>query len=159
MSILVKAHPAPAARTKETKQMAYLYAALLVVLAVTQLFTFDEFIELVPAFHLPFGAGFTYALAPLIVAAEVFAIPFLLRMQLSVAFRWLSMLCGWFVAAMWTFISFWVVLTYPPVETIGYFGTIVTLVPGWWAVCVGLALCILAVWASWGLWPGRRTKK
>ena len=97
MSILVKATPAPTARTKETKQMAYLYAGLLVVLAVTQLFTFDEFIELVPAFNLPFGTGFTYALAPLIVATEVFAIPFLLRMQLSVAFRWLSMFCGWFV--------------------------------------------------------------
>ena len=159
MSILVKATPAPPARTKETKQVAYIFAGLLVVLAVTQLFTFDEFIELVPAFNLPFGTGFTYALAPLIVAAEVFAIPFLLRMQLSIAFRWLSMLCGWFVALIWTFISFWIVLTYPPVETVGYFGTIVTLIPGWWAVFVGFALCILAAWTSWGLWPGRRTKK
>lgn len=158
MSILVKATPAPAARTKETQRMSYLYAGLLVVLAVTQLFTFEEFIELVPAFNLPFGQGFTYALAPLIVATEVFAIPFLLRMKLSVAFRWLSMLCGWFVAAMWTFISFWIVLTNPAVETVGYFGTLVTLVPGWWAVCVGGALCILAVWTSWGLWPGARAK-
>lgn len=159
MSILVKATPAPTARTKETKQMAYLYAGLLVVLAVTQLFTFDEFIELVPAFNLPFGTGFTYALAPLIVATEVFAIPFLLRMQLSVAFRWLSMFFGWFVAAMWAFISIWIVTTNPDIETVGYFGTLVTLVPGWWAVCIAFALGILAAWTGWGLWPGRRTKK
>ena len=159
MSMLVKSTPAPAARTKESKQMAYLFAGILVVMAVLQLFTFDDFIELIPAFHLPLGPGATYALAPLIVAAEVFAIPFLLRMQVSVAFRWLSMVCGWFVASSWTLISIWIATTRPAVETAGLFGTKVPLLSAWSVVSIACALCILAIWTSWGLWPGRQAKK
>ena len=159
MSVLVKATSAPKPRTKESRQMAILFAALLVLFAVTQLFTFDEFLELVPAFNVPFGPLFTYTLAPLIVVAEVFALPFLLGMSVSPAFRWLSMFFGWFVAGVWTFISLWIVTTNQAVETIGFFGTIVNPAPGWWAVFIALALCILAAWTSWGLWPGKRAKK
>jgi len=159
MSILVKTTPAPKPRTKESRQMAILFAGLLVVFAVTQLFTFDEFIELIPALALPVGEVMTYSLAPLIVVAEVFALPFLLGMAVSTAFRWLSMFFSWFVAAAWTFISFWVVFTQPAVETIGFLGTLVPLVPGTWAIFISLALCILAAWTSWGLWPGKRSKK
>lgn len=156
MSILVKATPAPAARTDSTKKVAIIYAGILVVLAVTQLFTFAEFIQLVPSYNLPVSEQFAYALASIIVAAEVFAIPFLLRMKLSPAFRWLSMMLGWLVAALWIFISTWIVTTQPLVDSVGYLGTLVDLIPGWWAVMVAFALGILAGWASWGLWPGRR---
>jgi len=156
MSILVKATPAPRARTDATKQIAILYAGILVVLAVTQLFTFDKFIELIPTFELPLSIAATYALAPTLIAAEVFAIPFLLRMTLSPAFRALSMALGWLVALLWTLISLWVVLIQPTAETVGFLGTLVDLVPGWWAVLVSISFGILAAWASWGLWPGKR---
>ncbi len=152
MSILVKATPAPVPRTDTAKQISLLYAAILVVLVVTQLFSFDEFIELFSAFDLPGGA----ALAPIVIVVELFAIPFLLRMALSPAFRWLSMSLGWFAAAIWLFVSWWVATTYPDVTTIGFFGTILDVAPGWWAVLVSLAFGILAAWSSWGLWPGSR---
>lgn len=138
--------------------MAIFLAGVLVVFSLAQLFTFDEFVELIPAFELPFNGAVEYLLAPLIIAAEVFAIPFLLGMTLSVAFRWLSMMLGWFEFAFWTFVSLWVVLTKPAVETMGFLGTAVPLIPGWWAVFVLLALCIAVAWTSWGLWPGRRSK-
>lgn len=135
-----------------------LYAVILVIFAVGQLFTFDKFIELVPSFQLPLGEVLQFAVAPLLVMAEVLALPFLLRMTLSPAFRWLSMVCGWLVAGLWTGISTWVVITRPAVDTIGYLGTIGELTPGWWALFVPIALAILAVWSSWGLWPGKRSK-
>lgn len=158
MSIFVKTTIAPKPRTKEAKQVSLFYAGVLVVFVVTQLFTFDTFIELIPAFNLPLGPMMTFALAPLLVASELFAIPFLLRMQLSVAFRWLSMMLGWLVAGIWIGITAWVAGTEPAVATIGFLGTLVDLVPGWWAVFISFALGILAIWSSWGLWPGLRKK-
>lgn len=158
MQVFVKATAAPAARTKESRKIALLYAVILVVFALAQLFTFDEFIELIPAFQLPLGTALPFVIAPLVVAAEVFALPFLLGMAVSPAFRWLSMFCGWLVAGLWAFISAWVAITHPPVETVGFLGTLAPLTPGWWAIFVSLALCILAAWASWGLWPGKRRK-
>lgn len=152
MSIFVQATPAPAAKSHETKQIATLYAGLLTVLAVAQLFTFDEFIELFPLLGLP------VAFAPLIVACEVFALPFLLRMRLSPAFRALSMGLGWFVAVGWLFISI-VAVQQGASDTVGYLGTLVSLSPGWWAVLIAASFGILAAWSSWGLWPFRRSGK
>jgi hypothetical protein len=158
MSILVKALPAAKPRTDNAKKISLLYAAILVVFVVAQLFTFDEFLALILSFNLPLNDTWAYALAPILVAAELFALPFLLRMKLSVAFRWLSMLLGWLVPIIWFFISIWVVTMQPEAETVGFLGTVVNLVPGWWAVLASFALGILAAWASWGLWPGPRAK-
>jgi hypothetical protein len=157
MTIFAKVSTPPLPRTKDTVKVSLLYAGVLVVMAVAQLFTFDGFIELVASFNLPFSETGDAVIAPLIIAFEVFAIPFLLRMRLSQAFRWLSMLCGWSVALLWAFISIWVVTTNPAVSTIGFLGTALTLIPGWWAVCISLAFGILAGWSGWGLWPGPLT--
>lgn len=157
MSMFAKVTPAPEPRTDRIRKISLLYAGILVVFALAQLYTFDTFIELIPSFNLPFNDTFAYALAPIIVATEVFALPFLLTMNLSVAFRWVSMILGWIVPALWFFISGWIVITQPTAETVGFLGTVVDLVPGWWAILVSIALGILATWASWGLWPGPRS--
>ena len=128
------------------------------VFLVAQLFSFDSFLELIPSFALPLSGAWAYALAPIIVASELFALPFLLRMKLSVAFRWLSMALGLLVPALWFFICLWVVTMQSNIETVGFLGTAVDMVPGWWAVMASLSLGVLAVWSSWGLWPGSRSK-
>lgn len=156
MSILAKPTDAPIARTEATRQVSVLYAAVLVIFVMAQLFTFEEFLELVLTFNLPITQGFAYTLALLIVVFELFAIPFLLRMKLSYAFRWLSMMCGWLAASVWTLVSVWIVTTQQIVSTVGFTGTVGYLTPGWWAVLVAISLCILAAWSSWGLWPGAR---
>ena len=159
MSILVKTTPAPKARTKETVKISIIYAAILTIMAVTQLFTFEDFLEHMQNLALPLGEVLIYALGPLIVIAEVFAIPFLLRMSLSPAFRYVSMFFGWFVAAIWLYISIWTAAFNTQVETVGFLGTLVNLPTGWWAVFMSITLVILATWSSWGLWPGKRSKK
>lgn len=159
MSILPKAGTATPAKTKESKQIAVVYAIVLVAFALAQLYTFDEFIGLIPSLDLPVGAVMIYALAPAIVAAEVFGLPFLLRMKLSIGFRWFSMVMGWLAAALWLFVTLSVMVSGAGATTIGFLGTVVDLVPGWWAIMVPLAMGILATWASWGLWPAKRAKK
>lgn len=158
MSIFAKPTLAPKPRSKDASRIAFFYAFIVLVMAVTQLFTFDSFLELIVSFGLPLGDQFSYFIGAFIVTVEVFALPFLLRMSLSKAFRWVSMICGWVVALMWLQLTTWVVITARPVDTIGFLGTLVGLIPGWWAVFASIALVILASWASWGLWPGKRKK-
>jgi hypothetical protein len=156
MTVFAKTTAAPEPKTRRAFHIALLYAVLLTGMALAQLYTFDEFIEIIPSLSLPVGEALGYLIAPLIVVLEVFALPFLLRMRLSPAFRFVSMLFGWGVPLVWLAISLWLVVTAQPVVTIGFLGGIGELAPGWWAVLVSVALGILAAWASWGMWPVAR---
>ena len=159
MSFFVKSIPAQEPRTKESKKIAIFYAVILVILAVAQLFSFEEFLVHFQSIGLPISNEQAYILAPVIVIAEVFALPFLLRMRLSPAFRFLSMFLGWLVAGLWVFVTFWLASTQSQADTVGFLGTVVNLMPGWWAVFISLSFAVLAAWSSWGLWPGKRTGK
>ncbi len=140
-------------KSRNAGYMSLLYAAVLVIFVVAQLFSFSEFLVLLQGFSLPGGSILAYFAATLLVTAEVFALPFLLSMKLSVAMRFLSMFMGWVVALMWIFITLWLNINVSDATNVGFLGTVVELVPGWWAFCVSLALAILSIWASWGMWP------
>jgi hypothetical protein len=153
MKFFVEAVPARAPRTKESKNVSYLYATILVVFVLAQLFTFDDFLRLVTSFYVPGGKAVSYFLASLIVSGEVLALPFLLGMSASPLMRVISMVLGWIVPAIWIFFAIWLNVTINAVTNIGFLGTVVNLTPGWWAVCFGIGMAILAAWASWGMWP------
>lgn len=156
MSIFAEPTVARTPRSKQSSQMAVLYAGFITLMLVAQLFTFDEFLILLGTFAFPFTIATAYIIGALLVTVELFALPFLLRMTVSHAFRWVSMVCAWFVSGLWLFLSVWAVTRVPSVESIGFLGSL-PLTPGWWAVMVSLSFIILATWSSWGLWPGRRT--
>lgn len=158
MSFFIQPTYAPQPRGEATVPISLLYAGILTVMAVSQLFTFEEFLSLLQSFDLPMSAAMAYVLGPVIVVCEVLALPFLLRMSLSPAFRWLSMVLGWLVPILWLFLSMWVLASGAQAETFGFLGTVVSLTPGWWGVLLSLWLGVIAAWASWGLWPGLRGK-
>lgn len=159
MKFFVQPTPAPKPKTEAVMRISLLYAVLLVVMIVAQLFTFEGFIELIISFKLPVSDGVVSAIATVLVAYELFALPFLLRMSVSPAFRWVSMVCGWLVSLVWLSITMSLVLSNSTVDTIGFLGTIGNLAPGWWAVFISLLFGVMAAWASWGMWPVRKTKK
>jgi len=159
MSMFVQAQPAPKPKTEAAKQVSLFYAAFLTIMLVAQLFTFDTFIELIVSFSLPISTALIAALPAIIVATELFALPFLLRMRISAAFRWVSMACGWLVALLWTAVTFYLAVSATQVETVGFFGTVIELIPGWWAVFVSLLFASMAAWSSWGLMSEANTKK
>ncbi|MDB5161670.1 MAG: rane protein of unknown function [Candidatus Saccharibacteria bacterium] len=159
MSLLPVATVAPKAKTKDVTRIATFYAILLVIFAVSQLFTYESFLQLMVSFGLPGGTQFTYFLTSLLVVAEVFALPFLLRLPLSRAFRWFSLGCAWLVPVIWMFVTVVVAGYDLPADNIGFLGTVVSIMPGWWAVFISTAFFILAAWASWGMWPGKTRKK
>lgn len=81
------------------------YAGLLTILALAQLFTFEDFIEILPAAVGAPNSQYAGLLAPLIVVCEVFALPYLLRMSVSPAFRGVSMVFGWLVPLFWLIVA------------------------------------------------------
>jgi len=156
MSILPVPTVAPVAKTNDARRVAIFYAGILAVMAIAQLFTFDTFLELVETFGFPGGTSYAYLLSAVLVAAEVFALPFLLRMPLSPAFRWVSMVLGWLAATVWIKITTWLVLQGSVVASVGFLGTVVDVMPSWWTIFMSLTFGILAAWSAWGLWPGKR---
>ncbi len=155
MSILPLPTAAPKPKTKDVQRIATFYAAIIVIMLVAQLFTFDTFVMLVKEFNFPGGTRYASFLSAFIVITEVFSLPFLLRMPLSQAFRWVSLVSGWLVAALWLYISLWLVLQDSIVNNIGFLGTAIATIPGWWAIFISLAFGLLAAWASWGMWPAK----
>ena len=161
MNILDKVMLVEKPKTAESQKIAYMYAAILVIFCLTQLFTFDKFLVLLESFGFPGDAPIAHLIGSIIVASEVLALPFLLRLKISRSMRVTSMTLGLLVPIAWLKISLWLALTASTVLNIGFFGTIIPMMPGWWAVFVSIALGILAAWASWGMWPfaaGHSTK-
>lgn len=140
-------------KTKDSEKMAYFYAGLLVLIVFCQLFTFDDFLKLFVSYSLPGGEVMANFMASFIVVSEVFALPFLLRMSLSRLMRIVSMVFSWIVAASWLKISIWLIISDDSTSNFGLLGTLVHLNIGWWAIFFCLAMCTMAAWSSWGLWP------
>ena len=145
--------PAPTPKTPRIVPIATLYAAILTLMAVSQLFYFEEFISLIGSFWLPVDRAGVYVIASSIVIAEVFALPFLLRMYLSPLMRLVSMTFGWIVPAIWLILCVWIQLQTHALSNIGFLGEVVDIPPGWWSIVFSASLGVLAAWASWGMWP------
>lgn len=158
MSILSKATSPKKPKTPDSVRAAYLYAGILTVFVLSQLFAFDEFLNLFAVFGIGVAVLPTNLIATLLMICELFAIPFLLGMRLNHVFRYISMFMGWAASAGWLVIVLHQNLTRVYINNVGFLGTKVKLAQGWWSVSFALALCILAAWSSWGLWPGKRKK-
>jgi len=155
--MFVSAIEASPPKTKNTRTISLLFAGSLVVLLVSQLFSFEDWPAAILQLGLPGGETMARTIAALMVTFELLALPFLLAMRLSPAFRIVSMVCGWLVAVKWFSLTLWEVIVAHTNASI-LLGTTVPLPVGWWNVCIALALCVLAAWASWGMWPKKSSK-
>lgn len=160
MSIFVASTPAAEPKSPVVEKAALLLAGIVIVLVLSQLFSFEKFPEVIQALALPgVGDGYSVLIAALIVVAEVLMVPFLLRMRLIPVMRIASMVAGWFVALWWIFVTLWQNLLPTGPADAAFLGATVSAPVGWWAVCLMLGMGVLVVWVSWGLWPLRRVVK
>ncbi len=157
MRFFVQSTPAPKPKTKNIFLISVATAGVFVVLAVAQLFTYEKF----PAFLAEVWGNEetvkTHLSAALIVIVEVAAIPFLLSMRLSPAMRFVSMISGWLVAAVWLIGSLQGNIL--GVANSAFLGATIPLVQGWWSVFFSLALGVLVAWSSWGMWPSHNESR
>jgi glucan phosphoethanolaminetransferase (alkaline phosphatase superfamily) len=140
--------PPPRINGKYGNAVSLTVAGLFVLMAVSQLYAFEDFVPLITSFGLGGGEARATIIASVLVAAEVLALPYLLRMHLSPLFRIFSMVLGWIVAVLWLFIAVSVYLSVNNVQDAGFLGTAITVPFGWWSVLYALALCILVAWVS-----------
>lgn len=159
MSFFVQSAPARAPKTKNIRGISIALAGIITLMAVAQLFKFEEFPRVIEETWLPVGGDMSLLWAAFIVILEVLALPFLLAMYLSKAMRITSMVAGWLIAVVWLKITIWENISGSITANSGLLGATLPLPVGWWNVLLCLALGILVAWASWGMWPfARRTK-
>lgn len=157
MSFFVSPSNALPAKTPLAERVAVAVAGLFVVLAVGQLFEFENFPTTLYDMWLPgMNQGLSVLVAGLVVTLEILAIPFLLRMRLSPLMRIVSMVAGWVVAVWWLVVLTWQNVNPAALTNNGLLGSTAELPIGWWSVTLMLGVGILIVWSSWGLWPLNR---
>lgn len=153
MKTFPQATPPAPLKTEHIRPISLFYAVILIVMAVGQLFSFEKFIPLIDSFDLPGGQGMGTLVAGLVVVAEVFALPFLIRMRVSPLMRWVSVFCAGLVPLLWALLSIWLNVTMNAIDNVGFVGVKIEAPVGWWAVLYSMALGVLAAWSIWGLWP------
>jgi hypothetical protein len=159
MELFVQAVAPSRPKTKNIRTVGVALAGVFVVMAVAQLFTYEEFPGVIAAMWLPWGEDVASVRAALIVVLEVAAVPFLLAMRLSPAMRFLSMISGWLVVAAWFAASVLQNMSSGVIANSGFLGAAVKLPVGWWNILFCLALGVLATWAAWGMWPLKKRRK
>ncbi|HET6747087.1 MAG TPA: hypothetical protein VFH06_03215 [Candidatus Saccharimonadales bacterium] len=158
MSFFAQATPPSKPRTKNIQAVSLLAAGIIALMAVTQLFTFEDLPAVISGLWVPGGIAAAQTIAAVLVVTEVLSLPFLLSLRLSPLFRFVSMLLGWGVAALWILLTFWENLMVGTISNSGMLGATIPLPPGWWSVLFSIALAILVGWASWGMWPNLKQK-
>ncbi|HEU4715811.1 MAG TPA: MauE/DoxX family redox-associated membrane protein [Candidatus Saccharimonadales bacterium] len=158
MSVFVQATQAPKPKTKNIRTVGVALAGVFVVMAVAQLFTFEDFPAVIAAMWLPGGEGLAPVRAAFIVALEVGAVPFLLGMRLSPAMRVCSMVAGWLAILAWFVVTIMQNLSTGVIVNNGMLGATVKLPVGWWNPLLIVAMGILAAWAAWGMWPFKKRR-
>lgn len=144
-------------RNHTAKIAAWVYAGILVVMTLGQLFSFEKFIPLIRDYWLPGGEGTGTLVACLIVISQVFALPFLLRMPLSPLMRWFSLSCGVAAACLWLLLGTVAVVAENAMTNSGVLGMKIVVPSGAPQLLWAVGMSALAAWAAWGLWP-RTTK-
>lgn len=160
MSFFVQSTPSPELKAENIKIASIALAGVFVLLAVAQLYSYEDFPDVLASLWLPGGRPLATVLAALLVVSEVLAVPFLLSMRLSPAMRVMSMVAGWLAIVAWLKIAISINLTTNATTNSGILGATIPVSPGWWMVGLFIALGALVAWVSWGMWPlSRRFQK
>lgn len=155
MSFFVQSSAASKPKTRQVRYASIALTAIFIVLAVAQLYSYEDFPDVIASMWLPGGRLFASIWAAIIVILEVAALPFLLSFQLSLAMRVVSMVAAWIALAFWLVISIWETTSVNALSNGGILGATVSVAPGWWLVGTIVALGIMMAYVSWGMWPRR----
>lgn len=107
MATMVKQTPPPPLKTKNPRLTAipYVYASILVVLALLQLVFFENLVAATAEYLRPITAEKATIVAVALISVQVFALPFLLRLPLSRLARLLSALIAYVGPFFWAAIA------------------------------------------------------
>lgn len=126
--------------------LGYVAAGAIALLAVIHLFRIDTLVPIVDEV-LPGGTGVASLFIVIVVLAEVFAIPFLLRMKLSPLAHVFSGFLAILAPLMWTLLAVW---SFTTDLSIGIFGGFIDVPATWYVITlcfIWLSFNFYALWA------------
>ena len=118
-------------------------AMVITLLLIAQLYTFEDFPEVIESFGLPGGSITVVLLVALIPLVELLSLPYLLSMETDRRIVRVSRYAALGVGVMWALISTLILLSAQPTAQSGIFGATIPLTCGFWAIAYS-ALLILA---------------
>lgn len=152
-----RAEKAEKPKKQYVEAIAYFQAIILVVIAFMQLYDLQDFLAILQNLDLGTRSQ-TYLMGCFIIWAEIFSLPFLLRMKLSFAFRAFSMFLLWSVTIFWLYLSVWLTSSIQdPVES-GLLGGIVPVESGIQLFVFAILFGACSINNIWGLRPLKRNK-
>lgn len=120
-------------------------AVLFLMMAMFQLFTFEQFFSVVQSHSLPGGDLVTRALTYIIPLIELAALPYLLSMNISTRMRQISRTTVLAVPALWIVVTLWTFLHTNSSTNVGLFGATISVYADWWALTYLALLVISAI--------------
>lgn len=136
---------------------AFVLGLVMLTLAVTQLFQFEDFPAVIQAMQIPGGAVVAWLLAGLIPLLEIASLPYLFSMRLSKQFRRVSMWAGVSAGIVWLVITTWTSINMGLTVQSGLFGATIVTPSGWWSVLFA-TLLVWSFWLTIRELPKRRSK-
>lgn len=140
--------------TRNQALVATTIAAIFTTMAVSQLFAFEDYPQLITTMKLIADPSWSLPVGALVVIGEVFSLPFLLRMRLSPLMRVLSKYSGWLTLFYWFVVSLWQVIAPFTIVNSGFLGVKISILEGW-----SLLIFVVGVMVGFGYVGMPRRKK
>lgn len=135
----------PPKQDSRTRLFGNLLAAVMLVLALSQLIGFEKMKDVLMTYWPASMAQMALPLAALLVVLEVFAIPYLLAMRLSPLMRIVSAKCGLLVSLYVIAVGVYGATAAPVGVNAGILGGYVSLAGDWWTILLGLIMLALLI--------------
>lgn len=149
----VRATQPPKPNNNNVVKLGIGLAGVLALMAISQLFKFDEF-DIIISSNEPLAAIISSSIiVALVASAEIFALPFLLRMRISPALRVFSMFLGWLVALFWLYRAVLIPVVTGDVIEVGMFGGILSDMPQLIYSIVATLIAVVVLVVTIGMWP------
>ncbi len=142
MSFFVKATTAGKPKSRLTFMVTQTAAAMVTVVVVAQLLTFEDFPGVLAGYQLPGGYSTGSLLAALLVTLEVFTVPYLLMMRLSPLMRLLSLACGVVSGLIWLVLGLRLLFLADTAMSNGLLGATLAVTGGWYPILFAVVLIV-----------------
>ena len=155
MKLITPVKLSPPLKKQTDLIVPFVYAGIITVVLLAQLFLFEEFFYLFRDFGFFGLPAIAMLFSAVMVVIEFFALPFALYISgISKAMRNMSMICGWLVPFFWMFAS--ILLFGKEVTGLSVLDKTIDVQFGWFGVLFSLVAFGLAVWTTIKLCPSAR---
>jgi hypothetical protein len=129
--------------------LRYLLVITIILMVVSQLMTIEKLLPIIQNYQLPGGSPVTKSIIFILTTSGIFGLPFLLRMNLSPLFRFVSALLLNLYAIIWVKLGIWIMISDPPLIGTGLFGSFFKTIPPESVLPFASILLVVTLTTTW----------